>query len=91
MPRQPPNWPVGTLPRMLDVKLAAYYVGLSPTTFVARVEAGQYPKPQQDGKRQLWDRLALDALLDVRAGMRKHHGNDEVDLDEKARIMAALG
>lgn len=91
MPRQPENWPAGVLPRMLDVRLAAHYVGLSATTFLSRVRAGRYPNPEADGKRLLWDRFALDAFLDVRSGMQKLRHGEEVDQDEKARALRAIG
>ena len=54
-----PHWP-----RLLSDYLAAAYVGISKTNFLAGVEAGHWPKPVAYGRRRLWDRLALDQAVD---------------------------
>jgi hypothetical protein len=46
------------------VRQAAFYVGLPPRTFLARVNSGDYPRPRPDGRWSLWDRLELDGALD---------------------------
>ena len=74
---------------MLDVRQASFYVGLSPTAFLTRVQAGRYPQGEREGARVLWDRKGIDAILDARAGLG---GGDAGDYDaaEEARILEAL-
>ena len=61
--RRAPSWP----PRALQAEQAAYYVGLSTTTF-QEVVAQDVPSVQLTEKRRAWLREDLDAWLDVRAG-----------------------
>ena len=49
-------------------ELAAYYCGISPNTFDARIEAGTYPAGIHVGGRVVWDKVALDMALDIEAG-----------------------
>jgi len=65
MPHTPASWPIGALPRRMTRELAAYYVGVSPTTFDARVQDGIYPGPHYDGR---YDRAALDLAVDRQSG-----------------------
>ena len=58
-----PNWP-----RLMGSDLAAPYVGISESNFLAGVEKGDWPKPVRYGRRVLWDRLDLDAAVDRMAG-----------------------
>jgi len=60
---------LGLAPRLLDLELAAAYVGLSAAAFLLGVEKGMYPKALKDGRRQHWDRKALDAAIDRRSGL----------------------
>jgi hypothetical protein len=55
-------------PRLLGVKDAAAYCGLSPNAFEAHVPI----EPLRFGKRKLWDRVSLDRYLDARAGKTNH-------------------
>lgn len=66
MPRPPACWPVGALPRRMTREMAAYYVGVSPTTFDLRVKSGVYPGPHDDGR---YDRVALDLAVDRQSGL----------------------
>lgn len=63
MPKTPRNWPPAALPRRMDREMAAYYCGISPTTFDLRVRAGALPRPHRDGKRLLWDLREIDRAL----------------------------
>lgn len=69
LPEHLPHWP-----RRLSVDLAAAYLGISASKFLADVGADRYPPPIKDGARILWDRMALDEAVDSQAG-RSHTGN----------------
>lgn len=60
---------LGLPPRVLELDLAAAYVGLSADAFLAAVDRGAYPPPLADGRRRQWDRAALDAAVDRRSGL----------------------
>ncbi len=65
MPDGTPPWP----PRGLPEEQAAYYVGLSASTFRREVGAGHAPAPVRlTAGRQVWLRDQLDAWLDQKAG-----------------------
>lgn len=66
MPKTPQNWPASVLPRRLTREWAAYYCGMSPTTFDLRVSAGIYPKPDAGGR---YDLKLLDAAIDRESGL----------------------
>lgn len=57
-----PNWP-----RLLSEAQAAAYLGVSINTFRARV-GDRWPEPIRDGRRKLFDRLALDRAVDGLSG-----------------------
>lgn len=79
MPRAPQSWPSGALPRRMTRDLAAYYVGVSPTTFDLRVRDGIYPGPHADGR---YDRRALDLAVDRQSGLAPaNRDTDDQDLD----------
>ncbi|WP_142847263.1 hypothetical protein [Telmatospirillum sp. J64-1] len=61
MPKPPNNWPSNALPRRLTREWASFYCGVSPNTFDGKVEAGEFPKPDHDGK---YDRKLLDEAID---------------------------
>lgn len=88
MPKPPRNWPSGALPRLMDIACAAFYVGLSASTFRARVDAGQYPEPRREGRRCLWDRAALDAAIDGASG--RGGSPDGRDYAEEAKAIARI-
>ncbi|GEM_PF-5684430 len=64
MPKTPSTWPAGCLPRLLSEDMAAFYCGISAGTFAKEVAAGRYPAPRKVGARKLYDRKALDKVLD---------------------------
>ena len=68
---------LGIPPRLLDLDLAAAYVGLSPATFLNAVKQGHYPAAIADGRRRVWDRRAIDAAVDHRSGLASTFGRDE--------------
>ena len=55
-------------PRMMKCKTAAEYCDLSESAFTAEVLAGRLPSPIHLGKRDHWDRLALDRALAMLTG-----------------------
>jgi predicted DNA-binding transcriptional regulator AlpA len=55
--------------RCCDRKEAASYVGVSPTTFDKLVRKGAMPQPTQLLGRKVWDRRALDRVLDELSGL----------------------
>lgn len=56
-------------PRRLSADLAAAYLGISRSTFLLGVDDGTWPEPIRDGRRTLWDRLALDRIVDGQSGI----------------------
>lgn len=79
----------GIAPRVLDLDLAAAYVGLSGEAFLAAVADGRYPKPLPDGRRRQWDRIALDHAIDQRSALGAHSQRQETPDDIMAAIDAA--
>lgn len=61
--RIPDAWP-----RRMSRTVAAAYMGIGETTFQQRVDARVYPQPISDGGRVLWDKRALDLLVDAQSG-----------------------
>jgi hypothetical protein len=59
-PHELPGWP-----RLLSRDLAAAYVGVSTPTFEACVKRGQWPQPLRFGVRVLYDRVAIDRVVDA--------------------------
>ncbi len=53
-----PYWP-----RLLGAELAARYVGVSRSTFLAQV-GKIWPVPERIGRRMLYDRVKLDRAVD---------------------------
>lgn len=55
-------------PRLLSREEAAAYVGLSPSQYDEEVRAGTFPQPYplKKTRRRLFDRMALDRMLDAR-------------------------
>jgi hypothetical protein len=72
----------------MDFRAAAFYVGLSPNTFKERVKNGRYPAPTYDGKRVLWDRLALDRAIDLDSGITAGANYNEEATAEAAAMEA---
>lgn len=58
-------WPFpGVLPLNLSREEAARYVGVSPRSFDAMVEAGEMPKPIRWGGRVMWRRREIEMAND---------------------------
>jgi hypothetical protein len=53
-----PHWP-----RLLGAELAARYVGVSRSSFLAQV-GRLWPRPKRIGRRVLFDRIELDKTVD---------------------------
>lgn len=53
-------------PRQMRAAAAAYYLGLSKSTFIDRVAAGEYPQGKWDGGAKVWLRDDLDGIIDRR-------------------------
>jgi predicted DNA-binding transcriptional regulator AlpA len=56
-----------TTPRLLTMKAAAAYLGVSTPTFAKWVDAGLFPRSVSITK--MWDRKAIDAQLDKLSGL----------------------
>lgn len=61
--RIPEAWP-----RRMSKTVAAAYMGIGETLFQKRVDEKLYPAPIEDGGRVLWDKRALDLLVDAQSG-----------------------
>lgn len=83
--------PLGDLPfwpRCLSADEAARYVGVSRNVFDAEVDKGIWPRgiPRGSlGAKMVWDRHALDRVLDEMSGLG---GSNEVDGFERRRQAA---
>ena len=67
-------------PRQMRVDAAAHYCGVSESTFLSRVQSGQYPPGEKDGGARVWLKDDLDAMIDRRFGMKAAGGrNHEED------------
>ncbi len=55
-------------PRMMKLVTAARYCDLSAPAFLGEVASGRLPSPVELGKRDHWDRLALDKALAILSG-----------------------
>ncbi len=55
--------PLPYWPRLLGAELAARYVGVSRSSFLARV-GKTWPRPKRIGRRVLFDRVELDKAVD---------------------------
>jgi predicted DNA-binding transcriptional regulator AlpA len=79
MPTPKPHRPDGPLPfvpRGLRTQLAALYVGVHPSTWVAMVKRNEAPAPVYlTGRIPVWLREDLDRWLDRRTGRAAtYHG-----------------
>ncbi len=91
MPKPPDSWPKGVRPRCMDAASAAYYVGLSASTFLQRVKEGKYPAPRHDGRRTIWDCAELDAAVDRLHGHSAKIGSSvEIDAAEEDEAVAVM-
>lgn len=60
---------MGIVPLGLAADEAAALVGVSVKAFRAGVKSGLYPQPMRTGtRRRVWNRLALETALGVKAG-----------------------
>lgn len=76
--------------RCFDRKEAASYVGVSPTSFDKLVRRGDMPRPTKLLGRKVWDRKALDRVLDGYSGVDPDHAvgshDQELPLDKWRRM-----
>jgi len=76
-------------------KEAASYVGVSPTHFDKLVRAGTMPQPVEFLGRKVWDRAALDRVLDGLSGIdtlvdgARSPVSDDDDLDRELAAFEA--
>jgi predicted DNA-binding transcriptional regulator AlpA len=63
---------------------AAYYLGVSESTFRTKVDAGVYPPPRREGGMVFWLRDDLDALIERQFGVSHASTPDAVDELEAA-------
>jgi predicted DNA-binding transcriptional regulator AlpA len=68
---------LGLRPRLVELEIAAAYVGLSASAFEKGVREGLYPKPIRDGRKPRWDLRALDQVIDRRSGLAPSSPGDE--------------
>ena len=68
-----PDWPA-----RMGAELAAAYVGVSMSKFLADVKAETKPKPVKDGGRVLWHRAQLDNFLARERGEIPATGGDQL-------------
>lgn len=66
-------------PRQMRVDAAAHYCGVSESTFLSRVQSGQYPPGEKDGGARVWLRDDLDAMIERRFGVTA--GSSPIDDD----------
>jgi predicted DNA-binding transcriptional regulator AlpA len=74
--------------RGYDRREAASYVGVSPTHFDKLVRIGKMPKPVQLLGRNVWDRKALDRVLDDQSGIPDFGTVDSGFADDLDRELA---
>lgn len=74
------------VPRQMRAGAAAYYVGLSESTFLARVAAGDYPPGARDGGARVWLKDDLDAMIDRRFAVKTATASFEDDDPFAARL-----
>ena len=53
------------MPRGMNRREAAYYVGVSPSLFDILVKDGRMPAPKRINTRVLWDRISLDEAFEA--------------------------
>lgn len=74
------------VPRLLNKAAAAAYCGLSADAFEAEVIAGTFPGPFPFAKvrRALWDRVALDAVMNRVSRIEIEASNDDFEIRRQA-------
>lgn len=76
--------------RGYDRKEAASYVGVSPTHFDRLVRIGKMPRPVVLLGRKVWDRRALDRVLDLQLGIEPPGPSDLAAVDDLDVELAAF-
>ena len=59
-----PDWPA-----RMDAPMAALFLGIGVTKFLADVEAGTKPQPIRDGERKLWAKAQLEQFVYAEFGL----------------------
>jgi predicted DNA-binding transcriptional regulator AlpA len=74
------------VPRLLSREAAAEYCGLSADAFDKEVNAGTFPGPFPFAKvrRALWDRVALDAVMNRVSRIEIEASNDDFEIRRQA-------
>ena len=73
-------------PRQMRVSAAAFYCGVSESTFLDRVKSGEYPPGAKDGGARVWLRDDLDAMIERRFGVTNINNGGDVDDPFSARL-----
>lgn len=73
-------------PRQMRASAAAFYCGVSESTFLDRVKAGEYPPGAKDGGARVWLRDDLDAMIERRFGVSAINPRDANDDPFAARL-----
>jgi predicted DNA-binding transcriptional regulator AlpA len=76
-------------PRQMRAAAAAYYCGVSESTFLDRVRSGSYPAGELDGGARVWLRDDLDAMIDRRFGVVENGAANDRGRDAAADPFAA--
>lgn len=71
----------GFAPRRMRETAAAYYTGVSESTFRSKVDAGVYPPPRREGGMIFWLRDDLDAMIERQFGVN-HGSKPDAEVDE---------
>ena len=64
MSKIPEQWPI-----RMTADIAAAYMSCGRSTFLRRVETGQYPQSVQDGGNRYWHRDILTKYADAQFGI----------------------
>jgi len=73
-------------PRQMRASAAAFYCGVSESTFLDRVKSGEYPPGAKDGGARVWLRDDLDAMIERRFGVTNGNNGGGVDDPFSARL-----
>lgn len=76
-------------PRRLRESFAAFYLGVSPSTFRRKVEKGEYPPGKREDGMVFWLRDELDRLIEKQFGLQISAASEQ-PIDELALKLGAI-